>query len=47
MHLLTIDNLGPIRRCELPIMQYTVLTGYQAAGKSTLAKSVYFFKTLK
>lgn len=47
MHQLTIDKLGPIQHCELPIKQYTVLTGFQAAGKSTVAKAIYFFRTLK
>lgn len=47
MHRLTIDKLGPIQHCELPIRQYTVLTGFQAAGKSTVAKAIYFFRTLK
>lgn len=47
MHWLTIDKLGPIEHCQLPIRQYTVLTGFQAAGKSTVAKAIYFFRTLK
>lgn len=47
MHQLTIDKLGPIQHCELPIRQYTILTGFQAAGKSTVAKAIYFFRTLK
>ncbi|MCD8077520.1 MAG: ATP-binding protein [Lachnospiraceae bacterium] len=47
MHWLTIDKLGPVQHCELPIRQYTVLTGFQAAGKSTVAKAIYFFRTLK
>ena len=47
MHRLTIDKLGPIQHCELPIRQYTVLTGFQSAGKSTVAKAIYFFRTLK
>lgn len=47
MHKLTIDKLGPIQHCELEIKQYTVLTGYQASGKSTIAKAIYFFRTLK
>ena len=47
MHQLTIDKLGPIQHCVLQIKPYTILTGYQAAGKSTIAKSVYFFRTLK
>ena len=44
---LTIDKLGPIQHCDLQIQQYTVLTGYQASGKSTIAKAIYFFRTLK
>lgn len=47
MHRLTIEKLGPIQHCQLPIRQYTVLTGFQAAGKSTVAKAIYFFRTLK
>ena len=47
MHWLTIEKLGPIQHCQRPIRQYTVLTGFQAAGKSTVAKAIYFFRTLK
>lgn len=47
MHWLKIEKLGPIQHCQLPITQYTVLTGFQAAGKSTVAKAIYFFRTLK
>lgn len=47
MHELTIDKLGPIQHCKLPIKPYMVLTGYQASGKSTIAKAIYFFRTLK
>ena len=47
MHQLLIERLGPIHHCEFTIRQYTVLTGYQASGKSTIAKAVYFFRTLK
>lgn len=47
MHKLTIDKLGPIAHCELDIKPYTVLTGYQASGKSTIAKTIYFFRSLK
>lgn len=47
MHQLIIKKLGPIRYCSLSIKQYTVLTGYQASGKSTIAKAVYLFCTLK
>lgn len=47
MHQLTIDRLGPVQHCELAVRQYTVLTGFQAAGKSTVAKVIYFFRTMK
>lgn len=47
MHQLTINKLGPIQCCDLQIQQYTVLTGFQASGKSTIAKAIYFFRTLK
>lgn len=46
MHRLTIDKLGPIQHCDLQIQQYTVLTGFQASGKSTIAKAIYFFRSL-
>ena len=47
MHQLLIERLGPIHHCEFTIRQCTVLTGYQASGKSTIAKAIYFFRTLK
>ena len=47
MHQLIIHKLGPIQHCELSIKKYTILTGYQASGKSTIAKAIYFFRTLK
>lgn len=47
MHQLIINQLGPIRHCELDIRNTTILTGYQASGKSTIAKAVYFFRSLK
>lgn len=46
MHRLTIDKLGPIRHCDLQIQQYTVLTGFQASGKSTIAKAIHLFRAL-
>lgn len=47
MHWLIIEKMGPVQYCRLPIRQYTVLTGFQASGKSTVAKAIYFFRTLK
>lgn len=47
MHKLILKKVGPIDQCELAIDNFTVLTGPQAAGKSTIAKSVAFFRTIK
>lgn len=42
-----IANLGPIKNCEMDIENFTVLTGQQASGKSTIAKAIYFCRTVK
>ena len=42
-----IHNLGPIRDCSMEIEHFTILTGAQASGKSTVAKCVYFCRTIK
>lgn len=47
MHKLIIHKLGPIEHCELECSQFMTLTGYQASGKSTIAKAFYFFRTIK
>lgn len=44
---ITIHHLGPIQDCTFSVRPFTVLTGPQASGKSTLAKAVYFFLTVK
>lgn len=44
---LEIKQFGPIKECNLSIKQVTVFTGEQAAGKSTIAKLVYFFLSLR
>jgi AAA15 family ATPase/GTPase len=41
-----IHNLGPIEYIEFNINDFNVLIGPQASGKSTLAKAIYFFKSL-
>lgn len=46
-HVLKIYELGPIKECMLSVKQFTVLTGPQSNGKSTVAKAVYFFRTVK
>lgn len=42
-----IDKLGPITHCEMKVQPMTILTGPQGAGKSTIAKAIYFFKMFK
>lgn len=46
-HVLELHNLGPIKDCTLSIKPFTVLTGPQSNGKSTIAKAVFFFRTVK
>lgn len=47
MHRLIINKLGPIEQCELECSQFMTLTGFQASGKSTIAKAIYYFRTIK
>ena len=47
MHRLLMNNVGPIKHCDINIDKFTVLTGAQASGKSTIAKSIFFFRTIK
>ena len=47
MHRLIINKLGPIERCELDCVPFLTLTGFQASGKSTIAKVIYYFRTIK
>lgn len=47
MHRLIIKKLGPIEQCELECSQFMTLTGFQASGKSTIAKAIYYFRTIK
>lgn len=46
MRKIHISNLGPVNHADIDLKQITVLTGFQASGKSTIAKTVYFFQTL-
>ena len=46
-HKLELQHLGPIKTCSVDIDQFTVLTGPQSNGKSTIAKAIYFFRTVK
>ena len=47
MQRLIIKNFGPIENCDIDVKDFLVLTGPQASGKSTVAKSVFFFNYLK
>lgn len=47
MEKIVINKLGPIKHCELNIDDFMVFTGPQASGKSTIAKSIFFFKNIK
>ena len=47
MHKLIINKLGPVEKCELDCTQFMTFTGFQASGKSTIAKAVYYFRTIK
>lgn len=46
-HHLAIKNLGPIKNCDIELSKMMVLDGPQAAGKSTVAKAIFFFRTIK
>ena len=47
MHKIEIKKLGPIDHCEMEIKDFVIFTGPQASGKSTVAKSVFFFRNIK
>ena len=50
MHRLIIENFGPINpinNCEIEVDDFSVFTGPQASGKSTIAKTIFFFRTIK
>lgn len=47
MHRLIIHKLGPIDNCELTCTQFMAFIGFQASGKSTIAKVIFFFQTIK
>lgn len=47
MQSISIRNLGPIKEFDSEIKDLTLLIGGQGTGKSTIAKAVYFFRTIK
>lgn len=46
MQKIEINNFGPIKEASIEIKPLLVFIGEQASGKSTIAKLVYFFKSL-
>jgi ABC-type cobalamin/Fe3+-siderophores transport system ATPase subunit len=46
MQRLEIRNFGPIASLTLDVRDLTLLIGPQASGKSTIARTVFFFKSL-
>lgn len=46
MQRIEIKNFGPIKEAVVEIKPLLVLIGEQASGKSTIAKLIYFFKSL-
>ncbi len=47
MQKIYIKNNGPVKNFEMEVKKFNLLIGEQATGKSTIAKSVYYFKTIK
>lgn len=47
MEKLSVGNFGPIVNAKIPIRDFTLFIGPQASGKSTLAKLIYYFLSLK
>jgi len=47
MQRIEVKNFGPLKDVSIDITNIVVLIGESASGKSTLAKLVYFFNTLK
>lgn len=47
MAMIEINNLGPITHCCMDLKKFCVLTGPQASGKSTIAKAIFYFRTIK
>ncbi|MDR1687309.1 MAG: AAA family ATPase [Clostridiales bacterium] len=47
MQRVIINELGPISHAEISCNKWMVFTGSQSSGKSTVAKVLYFFRTVK
>ncbi len=47
MQKIIIKNFAPVKEAEIEVNQILVLIGEQASGKSTIAKLIYFFKSVR
>lgn len=47
MEKIVVENFWAIKKAEVEIKKFLILIGEQASGKSTLAKLIYFFKSLQ
>ena len=47
MQKLIIKNFGPIKDVELDVNDFMVFIGPQASGKSTISKTLYFFRLIR
>ena len=46
MQKIEINNFGPIKELNLDVKDFMLFIGPQASGKSTIAKTIFFFKSL-
>ena len=46
MQRLVMKNFGPIKTLDIEIKDFILLVGPQASGKSTIAKTIFFFKSI-
>lgn len=46
MQRLVIKNFGPVKTLDINIKDFILLVGPQASGKSTIAKTIFFFKSI-
>lgn len=47
MHHIEIQHFGPIQKISMDVNNFMIFIGPQASGKSTISKSIYFFKSIK
>lgn len=47
MQKIIIQNFNQVKHAEIDLTKFVCLIGEQASGKSTIAKLIYFFKSLK